>query len=77
MTKVASITGSAEMKKNAERFHKVNRKMILIEKIFRPFVGNDWCFESRMIPYIMDSLSPEERVTFNANPSVIDWNLAS
>lgn len=61
MTKVAKLTGSAEMKKNAERFHKVNGKLLLLEKIFRPFVGNDWCFESQMVPLIMDSLSPEER----------------
>jgi hypothetical protein len=65
------------MKRDAARFHKVNGKMLLLERLFRPFINNDWCYESRMVPILMDQLSTEEQYIFNFNPKEIDWELAT
>jgi hypothetical protein len=65
------------MKKNALRFHKFNGKMLLLERIFGPFVNNDWCLESRMIPILMNQLSREGQIIFNFNPKEIDWNFCA
>jgi hypothetical protein len=65
------------MKKNAARYTKLNGKMLLFERIFRPFINSDFCFENKMVPYFMDQLSKEEKIIFNFHPKEINWDLAS
>jgi len=63
------------MKKNAERLMKMNKRVALVERLFRHFVANDWCFETARIFEMCEQMSKEEQEIFKFNPRVIDWKV--
>lgn len=72
---VADWTGLPEMKKNAKMLGKLTSRNMLLEKLFRHFVKNDWCHESRRVDELLELLVPEERKLFNFDPRTIDWRV--
>jgi hypothetical protein len=74
-SRVAEWLGNHEWKKKAQKYHKLNNRVAVVEKLFRHFVATDWCFESIKIVEIFDNMDPEQRKLFNCNPRVIDWKV--
>ena len=77
MHRVATILGNQQMKKDAQRFDKMNKRVALVESLFRYFVENEWCFESKRCVDIMEEMTEDERTEFRCNPKAIDWKVAS
>lgn len=71
--KVAETFGLQEMKKNSQKLVKLNKRVDTLEKLFRYFVYNDWCYESKRVFEVIDWMAPAERALFNCNPRTIDW----
>lgn len=71
--KVAETFGIQEMKKNAQKLVKLNKRVDTLEKLFRYFVYNDWCYESRKVFEVIDWMDSDERKIFNFSPRSIDW----
>jgi hypothetical protein len=65
------------MKKNAEKLIKLNKRVTVVEKLFRHFTWNDWCFESKQVFEVIDWMDPEERSIFNCNVRTIEWKVLS
>jgi len=63
------------MKKNAEKLQKMNKRVTVLEKLFRHFTSHDWCFESKKIFEVIDWMDADERVIFNCNVRTIDWKV--
>jgi hypothetical protein len=63
------------MKKNAKMLGKVTNRNVLLEKLFRHFVKNDWCFETRRLDELLHLMPAEERKLFNFDPRTIDWRV--
>jgi len=43
----------------------------------KEFTLNDWCYESKRVFEIYETLDESDRVNFNFNPRTIDWSLMS
>lgn len=71
--KAAELLGSSEMKKNATKLLKMNKRVALVEKLFRFFVNHDWCFETKAIFEMMEAMDEQDKKTFCFNPRTIDW----
>jgi hypothetical protein len=67
------MTGNPDIKKKALKFQKMNDRVLGFINLFRPFYSNDWCFETKNIFMILNSLSEEEKEIFNCNVKTIDW----
>lgn len=67
--------GLQEMKKNAEKLMKMNKRVTVLEKLFRHFTSNDWCFESKQIFEVIDWMDEDDRVLFNCNVRTINWKV--
>lgn len=65
------------MKKNAQKLVKVSNRVSLVERLFRYFINNDWCFENRQLYETLVNMDPEERKIFNCDPKTIEWKSMS
>lgn len=73
--RVAELFGLSEWKKNAEKMIKLNKRITVVEKLFRHFTNNDWCFESKRIFEVIDWMDEDDRKVFNCNVRSIDWRV--
>ena len=71
MMKISNYTRNPEFKKNVQRLNKLNNKVRQVDGLLKPFVTQDWCFESKRALELMDMLDDEEKALFNFNPKTI------
>ena len=72
---LASVVGNGKMKKDAQRWAKLNTKMFAVTDLFRHFTSNEWIFDLRNTNDILNWLDPEEKKIFNCDISTVDWKM--
>ncbi|CAK65858.1 unnamed protein product (macronuclear) [Paramecium tetraurelia] len=70
---IANRIGNKEMKIQAKRLKKIIERAESINETFKPFVINEWIFESSKSNLLVEFLSESEKQNFNVDIEKLNW----
>jgi hypothetical protein len=69
------VIGSPEMREDVNSLKKNKNRVDAMSSTFDFFINGNWLYENKQIYEVIDKLSAEERMEFNADCRTMDWPL--
>ena len=67
------VVGNQKMRENVTTLKKINSRLEGMSDTFTFFIKGNWLYENKQIYEVINKMSPEERVEFNADCREMRW----